>query len=387
MKNEKFEGCEENICFFACLFVTLHTKLTKMKQIILVVACMMMSLSVWSQRVIVVEKSSVQSLLDAISKANEQNTDSTAERLFILIPDGIYDLGETVLTRISGHNIALIGESMTGTIIQNKPDVKIESISKTAVFQNRGTGNYFQDMTLKNALDYYSTNEDGRAVTLQDKGTHTICNRVRMLSFQDTYYSDNEKCQNYMQDTEIHGTIDFICGAGDVWFERCRIVTEKRTPDGNGVDIITATRTSETKWGYVFNNCTIQNRMSAFNYGRAWHTNPHCVWLYTTLLTPDKLEATRFDDEGMRVSSNYFKEYATMDAKGNDITPETNVVTFTLRDHTQPFTAETIMTKQEARQYTLKHIFGTWRPDKILKKLERQSTKLKKQYFQVKSEK
>ena len=67
-----------------------------MKQIILFVACMMMSLSVWSQRVIVVEKNSVQSLLDAISKGNEQNMDSTAERLFILIPNGTYDLGTVV---------------------------------------------------------------------------------------------------------------------------------------------------------------------------------------------------------------------------------------------------------------------------------------------------
>jgi hypothetical protein len=258
--------------------------------------------------------------------------------------------------------------------------VKTESISKTAVLQNRGTGNYFQDLTLKNALDYYNVEPDGRAVTLQDKGTRTICNRVRMLSYQDTYYSDNEQCLSYMQDTEIHGTIDFICGAGDVWFERCRIVTEKRTPDGSGVDIITATRTSETEWGYVFNHCTIENDVSAFNYGRSWHTNPHCVWLYTTLLTPEKLEATRFDDEGMKTSSNYFKEYATMDAAGRDITPKSNVVRFTLRDHTQPFTAETIMTKAEAKQYTVKRIFGDWRPDKELKKIEQQARKLKKQY-------
>ena len=351
-----------------------------MKQILLFVVCMMVSLTALAQRVVVVEKGSAQSLLDAISKANEMNADSTAERTFILIPNGFYDLGETTLTRISGHNIALVGQSMEGVIIQNKPDVKNEGISKTAIFQNRGTNNYFQDITLKNALDYYAAGAAGRAVTLQDKGNRTICNRVRMLSFQDTYYSDNEKCQNYMQDTEIHGTIDFICGAGDVWFERCRIVTEKRTPDGGGADIITATRTSETKWGYVFNNCTIQNRMSAFNYGRSWHTKPRCVWLHTTLLTPEKLEATRFDDEGMKVSSNYFKEYGTMDAKGHDITPETNVVTFTLRDHTQPFTAETIMTKKEAKQYTLNHIFGNWKPDKILKKLENQSKILKKQY-------
>ena len=339
-----------------------------------------MTLATYAQRTIIVEKGNVQSLLAAISEANHLNADSTAERLFILIPDGYYDLGETTLTRISGHNVALVGQSMHGTIIQNRPDVKTESISKTAVLQNRGTGNYFQDLTLKNALDYYAAGAAGRAVTLQDKGTRTICNRVRMLSYQDTYYSDNEQCLSYMQDTEIHGTIDFICGAGDVWFERCRIVTEKRTPDGSGVDIITATRTSETEWGYVFNHCTIENDVSAFNYGRSWHTNPHCVWLYTTLLTPEKLEATRFDDEGMKTSSNYFKEYATMDAAGRDITPKSNVVRFTLRDHTQPFTAETIMTKAEAKQYTVKRIFGDWRPDKELKKIEQQARKLKKQY-------
>ena len=344
------------------------------------VACLTVALATKAQKVIVVEKSSAQSLLDAISRANAENADTLSERLFILIPDGLYDLGETVLTRISGHNVAVIGQSMEGTIIRNQPDVKIESISKTAVFQNRGRNNYYQDLTLKNDLDYYAAVPDGRAVCLQDKGMRTICNRVRMLSYQDTYYSDNEKCQHYMQDTEIHGTIDFICGAGDVWFERCRIVTEKRTLGGDGVNIITATRTSDTPWGYVFNRCTIENKVSMFNYGRSWHTDPRCVWLYTTLLTPEKLEPTRFEDEGMKISSNYFKEYGTMDAKGRNITPKSNVVTFTLRDHTHPFVAETIMSKQEAKQYTLERIFGDWQPDRELKTLEKQSKKLKKQY-------
>ena len=352
----------------------------KMKRKLLLIVCCLVGMIAAAQHVIIVKKGDAQSLLDAIAEANQWNEHSDADRLFILIPNGFYDLGETVLTRISGHNIALIGQSMEGVVIQNKPDVKTESISKTAIFQNRGTNNYYQDMTLKNALDYYVSEPDGRAVTLQDKGTRTICNRVRMLSYQDTYYSDNDKCQNYMQDTEIHGTIDFICGAGDVWFERCKIVTEKRSLDGSGINIITATRTSETPWGYVFSHCTIENDVSAFNYGRSWHTNPRCVWMYTTLLTPDKLVPTRFDAKGMKTSLNYFKEYRTTDANGCDISPKSNVVTFTLRDDTQPFEAETMMTADEARQYTLKNVFGTWQPDKVLKKLERTGRKLKKQY-------
>ena len=351
-----------------------------MKRILLFLSCIIWSYVSLSQPVIVVKKGDARSLLDAIEEANRRNAEKDAERLYILIPDGFYDLGETMLTRISGHNVALIGQSMEGTVIRNKPDIKIESISKTAVFQNRGSNNYYQDLTLKNDLDYYRCVPDGRAVTLQDKGTLTICNRVRMLSYQDTYYSDNERCLSYMQDCEIHGTLDFICGAGDVWFEGCKIVTEKRTPDGSGTNIIAAPRTSETPWGYVFNHCTIENKVSMFNYGRTWHTNPRCVWMYTTLMTPDKLVPTRFDAEGMKVSSNYFKEYRTRDAQGRDITPKTNVVTFTLRDHTNPFVAETIMTKEESRQYTLKNVFGEWQPVKVLKKLEKTSKKLKKHY-------
>lgn len=333
---------------------------------------------VLAQHVIMVKQNDAQSLLDAIKEANTLNESPVSEPLFILIPNGYYDLGETVLTRISGHHVSLVGQSMEGTIIRNAPDKKTESISKTAIFQNRGTGNYFQDLTLKNDLDYYGCEPDGRAVCLQDKGQRTICNRVRMLSYQDTFYSDNNDCQHYMQDTEIHGTLDFICGAGDVWFERCRIVTEKRSRDGSGINIIAAPRTSETPWGYIFNRCVIESHVSKFNYGRSWHTNPRCVWLHTTLLSPELLVPTRFDAEGMKTSGNYFKEYGTTDAQGRDITPKSNVVTFTLRDHTQPFETETIMTRDEARRYTLRKIFPDWKPDKELKRREKQANKLMK---------
>ena len=351
-----------------------------MRRYLLLCVVLFMAVVSYGQDVILVKKGDAQSLLDAIKTASDRNRDRDSERIFILIPNGLYDLGEKALTRVAGNNIALIGQSMEGTIIRNVPSYKIESISKTAVLQNRGKGNYYQDLTLKNDLDYYASEPDGRAVCLQDKGDRTICNRVRMLSYQDTYYSDYEKCHNYFQDSEIHGTIDFICGAGDVWFERCKIVTEKRTRSDEGHNIIMAPRTSETKWGYVFNRCTIVNDVSPFYYGRGWHTRPSCVWLYTTLMTPEKLLPTRFDPEAMKISSNYFKEYGTMDAQGRDITPKSNVVTFTLRDHTKPFTAETIMTKEEVQQYTLERVFGWWQPQKILKELERESKRLKKQY-------
>lgn len=348
-----------------------------MKRIILsAISCCLLAIG-YAQQVINVEKGNAKSLLEAVEQANKTNADKDAERLFVIIPDGFYDLGKKVLTRITGHNIALIGESMKGTVIQNKPDAKDEGISKTAIFQNRGTGNYFQDLTLKNALDYYAAGSAGRAVTIQDKGDRTICNRVCLLAYQDTYFSDNDQSQFYFQDSEIHGTVDFICGDGDVWFERCRIVTEKRTADGlEGRDVIAAPKTSKTPWGYIFNHCTVENIMSNFEYARGWSATPHCIWLYTTLLTPEKLNPTRFDYRGMRTVQNDFKEYGTMDAQGRDITPKTNVVTFVIKDEQNP--VETILTPAEAKKYKVKEVFKDWHPQKIIRQVEKQVKKIKK---------
>ena len=336
----------------------------------------------YAQQVLVVKKSDAQSLLDAVEQANQLNVAKDAERLYILIPDGFYDLGERVLTRITGNNIALVGQSMQGTVIQNCPDIKNEGISKTAVFQNRGTGNVFQDLTLKNALDYYASGAAGRAVTLHDKGTQTVCNRVCLLSYQDTYYSDDDGCQHYFQDSEIHGTVDFICGAGDVWFERCRLVTEKRSLDGQGRNVIAAPRTSKTPWGYIFNHCTIENVVSDFVYARGWNGTPHCVWLNTTLLSPAKLLPTRFDHRGMRTVQNDFKEYGTKDVSGKDVTPTTNVVHFELRDKegniTERHAVETILTPTEAKGYSVRKVFADWQPQTVLRKTEQQARKLMK---------
>ena len=354
---------------------------------LLAIGCWLLAVG-YAQQVMTVKKGDAKSLLEAVEQANKTNADKNAKPLFILIPDGFYDLGETVLTKITGHNIAMIGQSMTGTIIQNKPDIKKEGISKTAIFQNRGTNLYLQDLTLKNALDYYAAGAAGRAVTLQDKGNRTICNRVRLLSYQDTYYSDNDLSQFYFQDSEIHGTVDFICGDGDVWFERCKIVTEKRTANGSGRNVIAAPKTSKTPWGYIFNRCTVENIVSNFEYARGWNGTPHCIWLHTTLLSPEKLNKNRFDYRGMNTVRNDFKEYGTMDAQGRDITPKTNVVTFTMTKKKQEGNkeitteqnceVETILTAQETAKYTLENVFGCWEPDKIIGKMEKKAQKLMK---------
>lgn len=338
--------------------------------------CILALLAASAEAQIVVEAGNAESLLQAIEQANKQNADATSKRLFILVPNGVYDLGKRTLTAITGHRIALVGESMEGTVIVNAPDVEDEGISKTATLLNQGHETYVQDLTLKNALDYYHSGAAGRAVCWQDKGDRTMMKRVRMLSYQDTYYSNNEQGRSYFEAAEIHGTIDFICGAGDVFFNHCLLVTERRRTEGGGRDIIAAPRTSKTAWGYVFSHCTIRNDDSEFLYARGWREHPRCVWLYTTLETPEMLQPTRFEPKGMRTIQNDFYEYGTTDGEGRDIMPRSNVVTFTLNGESHA--VETILTKQQAAKYTLKNVFPDWQPQKIVRQLEKQGGRLKR---------
>ncbi|MCI6619201.1 MAG: pectinesterase family protein [Prevotella sp.] len=321
-----------------------------------------------ANRIFSVKAGDAESLLAAIQQANESNKTADAERSIILIPNGTYDLGKRVLTTISGNHISLIGQSMDGTIIVNAPDKANEGISKTATILNKSDGLYMQDLTLKNALDYYGTTFAGRAVCLQDKGTHTICKNVRLLSYQDTYFSDNNDTQFYFEDCEIHGTVDFICGGSDVYFYRCTLVTEPRDKTGEGQCTITAPRTKAGQTGYVFMNCTIRNNQSMFNLGRGWNDSPKCAFIHTRMLSPEKLIQTRYCAKGMNTVNVEFYEYHSTDANGQLITPKSNIVTFTMRKAGQQ-TAETVIGKQDARRFALKKVFPTWRPDRLVKKL------------------
>ena len=292
---------------------------------------------------------------------------SATERTCIFLPDGTYDLGKTVLTTVSGNNISIIGQSMGKTIIKNAPDVKNEGIGTTATLYVTGKNLYMQDLTLENALDYYKSGSAGRAVCLQDKGDGTICKNVKMLSYQDTYYSNNNNGKYYWEDSEIHGTVDFLCGGGDVYYNRCKFVVEKRQADGKGGCTIAAPYTDGSKWGYVMNECVVDNYAENFNYGRAWGGTPRLAYLNTTLLQPEKIIKDRFTVGGMNVPADKFVEYNTMDASGKVVSPASNVLKFTKDKKENEM--ETILTAEQAAEYALDKVFPTWTPAEYTKQV------------------
>ncbi len=283
----------------------------------------------------------------------------------IFLPNGKYDLGELVLTQISGNNISIIGESMEGTILVNAPAVENEGIGTTATLLNTSDNLYLQDLTIQNALEYYKSGSAGRAVCLQDKGTNTIQKNVRMLSYQDTYYS-NRASNRYWEDSEIHGTVDYLCGDGNVVYNRVALVNESRSVDpGNGEDVVaapncTASTDARKNYGYVFLDCTVKSECKQFTFARSWGGESTCYWINTKVLD-NSLAASRWTTAGMNIAAYCFKEYNTTDAEGNVTTPASNVVNFTHNTGNREY--ETVLTAEEAAALTTDNIFGDWKPE------------------------
>ena len=312
------------------------------------------------------------SFLTTLEVVNAANAAADAARSFIFLPNGTYDLGDKCLTQISGNNISIIGESMDNTIIVNKPAIENEGIGTTATLLNLSNNLYLQDLTLQNALEYYKSGSAGRAVCLQDRGTQTICKNVKMLSYQDTYYSNepNGKGQFYFEDSEIHGTVDYVCGGGDVYFNRVLFVNESRKEgEKNGEDVIAAPN-SKSEWGYIFKDCTIENKAKAFSLGRSWNNITRLTWLNTTVNQKDEIlnDDTKYayftiNAMGDAIADK-FRLAVLKDAEGNVFSPAEKKVVFKNSGATQQKAEENIiLTAEEAATYSLDAVFGDWKPE------------------------
>jgi hypothetical protein len=199
---------------------------------------------------------------------------------------------------------------------------------------------------------------------------------VKLLSYQDTYYSNLQGAVKYFQDCEIHGTVDFICGDGSVYFYGTELVCEQRSTSGGGSDALTASNADVNDRGYVFDHCTvryaegIQGTLPVVSFGRAWNNSPKTVFLYTFLddsngainmnkdASAQKDKISRWTLGAMNALPHTFGEYYSVNGEGQNVTPESNNVTFVLG--TSEKQMETVLTADQAATYTLDYTLGTW---------------------------
>ena len=289
---------------------------------------------------IIVKKGDASSLLDAIEVAKG------VEGMKIFVPDGTYDLGETVKTTIGGKRVSIIGQSAENTIIMNRPPLSMEGLAKADLLQNTSEELYMQDITLRNDLPY-DPSKDGRAPALHDTGTKTICKNVNLMAFQDTYYSHKVGGLYYFEGGELHGCVDYLCGNGKVYYNKVKLVNES----------VKSTHITANSELYVFNNCFVQNDSPSYDWGRAWSDNPVCVFLNTTLSdNGTKMIGTRWGLNGINCDYSVAGEYGTKDIDGNDITPASNNITFSKMGTAM----NTILDASALETYSIENVLGDW---------------------------
>jgi pectin methylesterase-like acyl-CoA thioesterase len=284
---------------------------------------------------------------------------SAGNRFYLFFPDGDYDIGTLTgngnqMTTFPTSNVSFIGQSADKTVIFNKSSQEGISVTATLYF-NKANNLYLQDLTILNKACYgnpstYSTTS--RHVAVMEQGNDIVYKNVKLLSTQDTYYTKGNR--TYWENGEIHGTTDFICGGGDILFNKCLIYIDK-------VSCITAPATSTT-WGYVFLDCTIDGSVGSYRLGRSWNNSPKCVYINTTM---KKVPSTDGWGDPMNVVPSLFAEYNSKTASGSAVDLGGRRKTYSLSGTT--VTINPVLTADQAAKYTVANIMSDWKPDDLVR--------------------
>ena len=307
----------------------------------------------------------------AMSKAASSGA-SESNHFVIFFPDGEYNIGSLTgdsnqMTTFTASNTSLVGQSADKTVLYNKSIN--EGISVTATLKVSANSVYMQDITLYNKANYGNEANCGSACrhdALMTVGDKLVYKNVKLLSTQDTYYTklnNNKKGRSYWENGQIEGTVDFICGDGDVFFEGTNLVMRRSG------GYITASQ-NNTDWGYVFNNTTITVTNNSFNktfyLGRSW-ARAKTVFLNTKMVAEPKAEGWGPD---MNSAPVVFGEYNSKNASGGAVNTSQRKTRFQgTKDGTSwDVTLKTVWNASDAAKYTLSNVLkgsDNWDPTKL----------------------
>lgn len=287
---------------------------------------------------------------------------SAANRFILFFPDGEYNIGGLTgnanqMTSFATSNVSFIGQSEEKTVVYNKSQQEGISVTATLHF-NKANDIYLQDLSIMNRANYGNPatyNETGRHVAVMEHGNKFVYKNVRLLSTQDTYYTKGTR--TYWENGQIHGTTDFICGDGDVFFKGVLLYEMKKSA-------MIAPSTS-TDWGYVFKDCILDGDVTEYNLGRSWD-HARAVFLNTTM---KKLPSAAAWGDPMNSNPVVFAEYKSVTSTGALVDLGKRRKSYSL-DGT--VTLNPVLSDAEAAKYTVANVLGggdNWQPQNLAKQI------------------
>lgn len=215
-------------------------------------------------------------------------------------------------------------------------------------------------------------------------------NNCKFRSFQDTWQTkvqssaDNGvNARQYATNCWIEGAVDYFYGNGNVLIENTTLYNVRY-----GSVITAANHTAETKWGYVFNNCTVDgiNKVDPDKYGtasldyiagkgvaqtlgRPWQNSPITLFLNTKL----KFDIDPAGWRDMGAVPALYAEYNTTDKKGKAVDMSKRKTQYLVDNVSYDYKGKTELSYSEYIRYTYENIINGadgWNPKKFMEKLE-----------------
>lgn len=283
-----------------------------------------------------IEVSDVDALRAAVVSLASTNNSADAATTIIYIHNGDYDLGSVELALGKVFNVSILGESEEGVLIHGIRD----GISNPVFSTRNSTNIYMENFTVRNDLDFGKSERVGVGVAHYG-GNLDIMKNVTLQSIQDTQVTGE---RGYYLNCTIHGSVDYICGGGDHFYDNCTIVHEIA-----GGYITAPATSSSLKHGYVFSNCTIKG-VGPYDLGRPWQNEPRAFFINTTM------EALPSDAGWGKMSDlvTHFYEYGSKDANGTllDLSVRKNSPTST--NSYSP-----ILPEQYVSYFTVENVLGS----------------------------
>jgi pectin methylesterase-like acyl-CoA thioesterase len=313
----------------------------------------------------------VDDLMAAIDAAQARTDKNVRYRIFIKNGEYTIPLSSTMktvngyevpecITFINTDNVSFIGESRDGVIITNGIDKnatfastygttsKYDGIGNSDVFQLRGQGYYWQDLTVETGMD----DATGRDLAIHDRGTKNIYKNVGLSGYQDTWTSNNDNGLYYFEDGFVRGRTDYMCGKGDIFWNR----VELRQIAGG----YAAVPSKPAKYGWIYKDCVINgegdNVDGNYTLGRPWGSGtPIALFIDTKMnVVPSSIGWNEMSGGW----PSRFAEYNSMTSTGSVIDLSGRKKTFGDGHENNP-----VLSAEEALENSdLHRMYGDWDP-------------------------
>jgi pectinesterase len=280
-----------------------------------------------------------------VQEAVDAAPNQPQQRVTIFIRKGTYK--EKLVVPALKTRLTLLGEDRDQTILTYDDHVGANGINTRTSHSVLVQANDFraENLTFQNTAGRTA----GQAVALHVEGDRAAFRHCRIVGDQDVLFLATDHSRQYYQDCYLEGTTDFIFGSSTAVFDHCTIRSKKNS-------FITAASTTERqRYGFVFLDCTLTadtTLATKVHLGRPWQPHARTVYLRTQM--GGHIAPAGWDNwkNPANEQTAYYAEYKST---GPGARPGQRV----------PWSHQ--LSRKEARQYTVKRIFGgpdAWDPTK-----------------------